>query len=164
MLSRRNWITILLAVGILSIPAVAYGDPFGYIFLPLIIYMFVSPFIIGTFEGAIIARMFKRGYLATIGLMIVANYFSAVLGPFIPPQSMMIIANPMEKGFLLYLFMAFCASIISEYPFCLIALHEKAHTWRPYLKPAVIASILTHIISYAFWMLLFIIIFHGHGV
>lgn len=139
-------------VGFSTIRIVFPTPTFESQIVALCICLFFGGLFTGIIEGTLIAKVFKRGYLATIGIMIVANYLSIFLCiGYITcikgTNTFQYMLNQKTLLELIILMSVFCISIISEYPFYLASLHAKAHTWSPYLKRALLASILVNAVS-----------------
>jgi hypothetical protein len=121
---------------------------------------------IGIVEGLIIALLFKARVLRSMGIMILANYFSAWVGS----QTLLRYSDQLSRlvsgqvtlynapAYLIIMaVLAFAVTVFLEWPFCFWIL--RSHLAR--LSRSFCASLLVQCISYAF---LFYIYLHGSSL
>jgi hypothetical protein len=116
---------------------------------------------IGILEGLIIWIIFRTGIFRTIGILIVANYFSAFAGyvgllRLIGKIEHKILADaPLYNALTFIVIMgiaAFVLSVILEWPFCLWALRKKTHR----VFKSLVAVSVVNIVSYAILVWLYV--------
>ena len=106
--------------------------------------------LIGIGEGFLISAVFRTRRLRTIFLMIAANYFSMIVGMFVPWRFMTVFMGeePLYRLKLVILAgiaLSFFLTVLLEWPFCAVAMKGQ----QKKAKRSLLASLLAQTASYA---------------
>ncbi len=154
--SKKHRLALLtyLILGLALIPSAAHANAGTPLMWAGMFHLLIGNALIGTGEGAIIARLFKVKYSRSIGIMILANYFSAFAGGVIlyTFAGNSWIANPtlytMPKVIWTLVVTSFLLTIVLEWPFCLWILRANTSSAKVVTKTAIIASLIAQVASY----------------
>jgi hypothetical protein len=151
---RSRAVVTAVAITLSLVPAVARADAGTPLMWLGVFHLFIGNALIGVGEGLLIAFIFRARKLRAIAMMVVANYFSMLVGIFlIGLVASRFEASIMgEEGFYRAVWAlwlmgigSWVLSVILEWPFCVWILREKPNRARK----AILASLIAQTASYA---------------
>jgi hypothetical protein len=150
-------VTSVLAFIMTLSPGLVIADTGTPLALATVFQLLVGNFLLGLLEGAILAKVFKLRLRRCIGLMILANYFSAWVGWLIvrglslgwPPN----LYHAVWFSWIL-LFVTYALTLLLEWPFVASCLRGAPHWFAKSLKGSVIIQTISYLLLVAlFWPL-----------
>ena len=147
--------TLLLLFGL---PFLAHANAGTALMWGVFLHLFIGNFFIGLLEGTLLALPMKKGYAKCIGLMILANYFSAWVGW----GGMANLGNSGALPWSLYnvkaltlllVFLYWLATVLLEWPFIWLTQEKGVRRWLPALKKSLIVQTASYLLLAA-WCLL----------
>ncbi len=151
---RRNFFTLLFVV-LMVIPAAVWADAGTPLMWASMIHLVVGNAVLGCIEGLILAWVFGLKKAKTLSLMVVANYFSMLVGMgAITGLGSVIVGEYLGEQILFYalafvwcmLGVSFLLTIILELPFCWIIMGEKENRFQLSFKASLIAQVVSYIL------------------
>ncbi len=157
--SKKHRLALLtyLILGLTLIPSAAHADSGTPLILAGMFHMVLGNLIIGVGEGYLIDWLFHLKRKSAVGIMILANYVSAIIGVCIIPRAVYTISHSrfmptplydMPKILWTMVLISFVVTIIIEWPFCLWALRRDRGKGKRIFKTSVKVSILAQTASY----------------
>ena len=150
-------VTSALAFIIVLSPGLAMANAGTPLALATFFHLLVGNFLLGLLEGAILARAFKLRRRRCIGLMIIANYFSALAGWFILYEVHLGWTPDLYNAlrfFWTLVFIAYALTLLLEWPFVALCLRGAPHWFAKSLKGSVIIQTISYLLLFAlFWPL-----------
>lgn len=119
--------------------------------------------VIGIGEGMLLGKIFKVNKNYASGVMIAANYFSAIVGVILLYQlknKLLLMSSPLydtPRLMLLLGIAAFLLTILLEWPFCWFALKKGGYAKQGLWRPALGASLIVQTASYAVLVLWYLL-------
>ncbi len=149
---RRRALLIVAAQAVFALAAMpAWADAGSPLVWAGAFHLLVGNLLVGALEGLVLARVFKLPRARTVGLLIPANYVSAITGAALSGPTGELISRhdptPLYHlpGLLLAaVFASYVLSAVLEWPFCLAATWRRPDRLRASLK----ATILAQTVSY----------------
>jgi hypothetical protein len=146
--------SIPLSVAVLLLPAYAFADAGTPLMWFTMLHLAIGNLIIGLAEGALIILIYKTRKLATLLIMVLANYASMLAGftlidfVGVPIMEHAIKEAPLyiaPKALVAMIFVSYLLTIILEWPFCLWILKSRPRR----LMTSLAASAIVQTASYA---------------
>jgi hypothetical protein len=137
----------------LLFPSIAFANGLTRLMTNEILHLFFLNLFIGVFEGLIIAFIFKVSKNRSMGIMILANYFSAwagsmgIISQLSWLQKIVLAQTPLynaAKFIVVIIILVFVLTVLLEWPFCYWILRQKPHR----IRNSFLASLLVQTISY----------------
>lgn len=143
----KRYLPPMFAVAILALPATAQANAGTALMWAGAYHMLGGNFVLGIFEGLLLAAIFDLRKFRTIGVMILANYFSAFAGFFFLTgfgQNAHVNLETAWHYLKLMVVLAYLATLLLEFPFIAWAMRRKPKRWRK----SIIASVVIQTSSY----------------
>lgn len=141
-------ITLLAAVIVVGRPSIAQANVGTPLMWATLLHLFIGNACIGIFEGSLLARVFRVPASRCIGLMVLANYFTAWVGWHLFTElfqsRLQIDLYNVREVFWGLIFAAYLATIVLEWPFVAGCFWDSTHGLRRTLA----ASLLVQTASY----------------
>jgi hypothetical protein len=167
--SPRSLSKPFLTLLALAYPASVFANILPVVFFAgIMIRTYFLTAVIGIVEGLIVVTVFKawgeskiRGELRGIGIMVLANYFSFILGEWYLLQGLRIFSGAVLGSEPLYnahrfiwlsVLVAFVLTILLEWPFCFWILRKKSKSFRK----SIAATVLVQTLSYAVLLVFYV--------
>ena len=145
-MKHRN--TAILALCAAALPTAAWADMGTPLMWAGMLHLFVGNAIIGVLEGCLLARIFRLRFGRTIGLLILANYFSAWAG-YLLLHDAVSLGRPVDLNnvrlfFWALVVLSYLMTLVLELPFVALAF------WRDprWLRKSVRGSLIVQTVSY----------------
>ncbi|MBN2560094.1 MAG: hypothetical protein JXQ75_04115 [Phycisphaerae bacterium] len=137
-------------------PSVALAD----VGTPLVwasgFYMFLGNAILGLLEGWLLAKVFKLKRGRCIGLLILANYFSAWLGMFIVDAlraSQTVDIYNAQRVTLILVFVTYMLTLLFEWPFVAFCFRQAPHWFSRSIKASLLIQTVSYLLLFGgFWL------------
>ena len=155
-MNRKNTILLFFTL-FMGLPSMAYANAGTALMWAAIFHLFIGNAIIGIFEGFLIAKVFNLKFGKSIGLLVLANYFSAwigilVLGPSISGHLHLDLYN-IRIWFGILVLVAYVSTIILEWPFIAICFRGTVGWFRNSLWASIIVQTLSYLLLIGwYWM------------
>jgi hypothetical protein len=140
---------------IIFLPITIYGNAGTALMWATIFHILIGNLIIGISEGLLLVKIFKTSKKRSIILLILANYTSAFIGLGLLnafAYSVDITILNIRNWFLIFIVLAFLATLIIEFIFYVFAFKKGERNIKSIIK----ANLLINIISYTFLILYYI--------
>lgn len=118
---------------LMNIPSTVLANMGTPLMWASMLHLSIGNAIIGVIEGLVIAKVFRVGYGRSVGLLVLANYFSAWVGvSILGTLSSHLQANLYNfKAILLALVLAtYLFTLLAEWPFVALCFRRTTASWR----------------------------------
>ncbi len=158
MVSGRRKKLICLLLLLFGAPYLAYANAGTALMWGVFLHLFIGNFFIGLLEGTLLALPTKKGYAKCIGLMLLANYFSAWVGligtEYLGNSGTLSWSLYNVRALMLLLaFLYWLATVLLEWPFIWLTQQKGARRWLPALKKSLIVQTVSYLLLVAWYLL-----------
>lgn len=166
---RRNLLPVLLALAVAAwFPQDALANAGTPLMWAGAFHLFIGNTLIGLGEGLLISRLFGRPKLRCVGIMILANYFSAWVGMFVLARASSSIPMDITNGWMWYWILVvatFGMTLILEWPFAAWCFRGSSDWARRSIRATVVAQAISYAVVFGlYWQVSKTTLFTGTKV
>jgi len=121
--------------------------------------LYIGNAIIGVLEGWLLAKVFRLPRIKCMGVLVLANYFSAWIGMFIVGMLRYIYTPDIYNAVrltLILVFITYVCTLVLEWPFVAFCFRGKSHWFRRSVLASLLVQTLSYLILFSgFWFISF---------
>jgi len=152
--SRRPLVVLVLVI-LLAFPAHAYANAGTPLMWATMLHLAFGNALIGVLEGWLLKRFFKVSTANAIVVMVIANYFSALVGAFLLRGTVLESIHPdlnnAWKWFWIMVVAAYALTIVLELPFIFFLLRRSDHALRRSLVASVVVQTISYVVVFGWY-------------
>lgn len=154
--NRSRTLLILVALSLL-VPQSVFADAGTPLMWAGLAHLVIGNFIVGLFEGLILAKLFSLKYSPVASIMVGANYFSAWCGYWLLNHAVIgrlhMDLNNGWTWFWILVFMTYLATLVIEWPFVAMCLRGKPDWFRKSIRGNLLVQTLSYVLLFGwYWM------------
>lgn len=154
-MSSRNKIGIIAVLGVLALPAPVMANAGTPLMWATMLHLALGNALIGLLEGVLLAKLFRLRTGRTVGVLILANYFSAwlgmlFLGHWISSSLPMDLGNAWRFVWMMVA-ATYIITLICEFPFIALALRRDPHWFRKAVRGSLIVQTVSYVLLFGWY-------------